>query len=89
MFFKKTKKKRREKTLDWMSVICKDCSTEQYIHIMHVNQNAIQMRDTGYKGKLQFFVNCDKCGREIILEEEALPRRIRNFLWAKVYQNQD
>ena len=88
-FFKKTKGQTRRKPLDWMTVTCRRCSTDQYEHTMYVRQTEIQIRCTGYKGKLQFFAICDKCGEEIILQDERIPKRIWNFLWAKAYQAKD
>ena len=83
--FKRRKTHNREKPINWMTVRCKNCSTDGHAYVTLVPKEEIKMRVKGYKGGMQFFARCAKCDKDIVIQDERIPKNIWNYLWEKAY----
>lgn len=55
-------------------VVCPKCKK-------HKTTEGVKARPVGYKGQVQFYINCE-CGSQIIVSEKWLPRTMRRKLLA-------
>jgi len=59
-----------------MTVKCCGCAERCEDNYITVHRSQIKLRATGYKGRFQAYVTCDKCGKDTIISESAIPENI-------------
>lgn len=87
--FKFTKRQKREKQINWLTVKCDGCSEDGKPYIVLVEQDDIKVRPRGYKGQIQMFVICPKCGKQLVIPEEKVPKKVFNYVLEKAYVSAD
>ena len=64
-------------------LICEKCTAKGVIYSLKVKVDDVMLRATGYKGRFQAYVKCDKCGKEIVLSEDSMSKEVFRFLYKK------
>lgn len=76
MFIKKETKTRE------VAMNCEHCHTA-----VTINRKAINLRETGYKGRFQAYVTCQKCGKDFVIPNKSISEEIMEYLtenWIKM-----
>ncbi len=81
----------RKKEINWMTVKCDVCKCScgnqncEKPYVMYVDRDEIKIRPTGYKGRIQLYTHCTKCGKSVIIPETSVPKNIWNYILEKAY----
>ncbi|MBQ8044193.1 MAG: hypothetical protein IJ272_08650 [Clostridia bacterium] len=81
--FKFKKNKKREKKINWMTVKCDTCTYLSKPYVMYVDRDEIGLRPSGYKGRVQAYTTCTKCGKGLVIKNEHIPKTIWKYLLKK------
>lgn len=83
----------KKREVNWMTVKCDKCKSSgdniayDYPYIMFVDRDEIQIRPTGFKGRIQAYTTCTKCGKTVVIPEQSIPKNIWNYILQKAYES--